>query len=268
MDAPFVLALLASTTGAKECLGIATRVGAVLGRPVQVAHVEVGPGAIILPSQEQLTEYEAEHFAEREKAETESVRALVAAWNASHGTSLPLEAFKGDDWRVMRHYRGRLAVVVLASPHTQPMGHRDALRAALLRTGHPVVMVPPGWANGFGRRLLVGWADSPPLRRAIAAFTPFLAAAEAVEVVAVGQDPAVLDKARGVLGALVPAARYRTVAPEGRRTVQVLLEEARAAQVDGLVVGAFRRGEILNWLVPGTSSRLIRESSVPLMMSA
>lgn len=268
MKAPFVLALLASTTGAQECLGIALRAGEILGRPVQIAHVEVGPGAIILPSQEQLTEYEAEHFAEREKAETEAVRALVGAWNASHGANLPLEVFKGDEWRAMRHYRGQLAMVVLASPHTQPMGHRDTLRAALLRTGHPVVMVPPGWADGFGRRLLVGWADSPPLRRAIAAFTPFLAAAEAVDVVAVSQDPMVLEKARSVLGPLVPGARYRMVAPEGRRTAQVLIAEARSTQADGLVVGAFRRGEILNWLVPGTSSRLIRESAVPLMVSA
>ena len=268
MDVPFVLALLASTTGATECLGIATRVGQVLRLPVQIAHVEVGPGAIILPSQEQLSEYEAEHFVEREKSETEAVRTLVRTWNANHAANLPVELFKGDEWRVMRHYRGRAAVVVLAAPHTQPVGHRDTLRAALLRARHPVVVVPSAWTDGFGRRLLVGWADSPPLRRAIAAFTPFLAAAESVDVVAVGQDPAVLEKARGALGALVPAARYRMVAPDGRRTAYVLLDEARNTQVDGLVVGAFRRGEILNWLVPGTSSRLIRESSVPLMMSA
>jgi nucleotide-binding universal stress UspA family protein len=268
MDTPFVLVLLASTTGATECLSIGVRVGETLGRPVQIAHVEVGPGAIILPSQEQLSEYEAEHFAEREKAETEAVRALVSAWNAKAGASLPLEIFKGDEWRVMRHYRGHAALVVLASPHTQPMGHRDTLRAALLRTRHPVVVVPPGWTQGFGRRLVVGWADAPPLHRAIAAFTPFLAKAEAVDVVAVGQDPAVLEKARAVLGPIAPAARYRTVAPEGRRTAHVLLAEARSAQADGLVVGAFRRGEILNWLVPGTSSRLIRETTLPLLMSA
>ncbi len=268
METPFVLVLLASTTGASECLTIATSVGQTLGRPVQLAHVEAGPGAIILPSQEQLSEFEAEHFAEREKTQTEAVRALVGGWNANAGQNLPLDVFTGDEWRVMRHYRGHVAMVVLASPHTQPVGHRDTLRAALLRTGHPVVVVPPGWENGFGRRLLVGWADSPPLRRAIAAFNPFLAAAGAVDVVAVGQDPAVLETARGVLGPIAPSANYRVVAPNGRRTANVLLEEARATQADGLVVGAFRRGEILNWLVPGTSSRLILESFVPLLMSA
>ncbi len=268
MEAPFVLVLLPSTTGARECLAIATTVGQTLGRPVQLAHVEVGPGAIILPSQEQLSEFEAEHFADRENAQTEAVRALVSDWNTEAGQNLPLDVFKGDEWRVMRHYRGHVAMVVLASPHTQPVGHRETLRAALLRTGHPVVMVPPGWASGFGRRLSVGWADSPPLRRAITAFAPFLAAAEAVDVVAVGQDPAVLEAARGVLGPIAPSASYRVVAPDGRRTANVLLDETRATQADGLVVGAFRRGEILNWLVPGTSSRLILESSVPLMMSA
>ncbi len=267
MEAPFVLILLASTTGASECLAVATSVGQTLGRPIQVAHVEVGPGAIILPSQEQLSEYEAEHFAEREKSQSEAVRALVAKWNADTGQNLPLDVFTGDEWRVMRHYRGHVSMVVLASPHTQPVGHRETLRAALLRTRHPVVMVPPGWAGGFGRRLMVGWSDSPPVRRAITAFTPFLAAAGAVDVVAVGQDPAVLETARAALGAIAPSARYRVVAPEGRRTANVLLDEARSTQADGLVVGAFRRGEILNWLVAGSSSRLILESFLPLMMS-
>ncbi|MDE2333949.1 MAG: universal stress protein [Rhodospirillales bacterium] len=268
MEAPFILVLLASPTGAGECLDVATSVGRTLGRPVQIAHVEVGPGAIILPSQEQLSEYEAEHFAEREKTQTDAVRALVAGWNDKAGEKLPLDVFQGDEWRVMRHYRGRVALVVLASPHTQPVGHRETLRAALLRTGHPVVMVPPGWSDGFGRRLMVGWADSPPLRRAIASFTPFLAAAKEVDVVAIGQDPSVLDAARGVLGPIAPAANYRMLAPDGRRTANMLIDEARATQADGIVIGAFRRGEILNWLLLGTSSRLIHESSVPLLMSA
>lgn len=267
MEAPFVLVLLASTAGATECLTVATKVSETLGRPIQLAHVQVGPGAIVLPSQEQLSEYEAEHLADREQAQTEAIRALVGTWNHSSDQELPLDVFNGDEWRVMRHYRGKVALVLLASPHTQPVGHRETLRAALLRSGHPVVMVPPGWTGGFGRRLLIGWEDVPPLRRAISAFAPFLSAAEQVDVVAVNQDEAALDVARGVLAPIVPAARYRLVAAGERRTATALLDEARAAQSDGLVMGAFRRGEILNWLIPGTSSRLIQESFVPLLMS-
>jgi len=266
-EAPFILVLLASTTGATECLTIASKVGETVQRPIQIAHVQVGPGAIILPSQEQLSEYEAEHLADRESAQTEAIRALVGTWNHSAKQQAELDEFVGDEWRVMRHYRGKVAMVVLASPHTQPVGHRETLRAALLRAGHPVVMVPPGWTGSFGHRLLVGWEDVAPLRRAVAAFAPFLAAAEQVDVVAVQQEPAVLDVARSVLGPIAPGARYRVVAAEGRRTATALLDEARACHADGLVMGAFRRGEILNWLVPGTSSRLILESFVPLLMS-
>ena len=267
METPFVLVLLASTTGATECLTIATKVAQTLGRPVQLAHVQVGPGSIILPSQEQLSEYEAEHLADREQAETEAIRALIASWNQSTGSAIPLDVFRGDEWRVMRHYRGKVALVVLASPHTQPVGHRETLRAALLRTGHPVVMVPPGWAGGFGTRLMVGWEDVPPLRRALTAFSPFLSAAEQVDVVAVEQDQASLDLAQSLIAPIAPAARYRLVAAAGRRTANALLDEARESQSNGLVMGAFRRGEILNWLAPGTSTRLIHDSFLPLLMS-
>lgn len=267
METPFVLVLLASTTGATECLTIAAKVGQTLAQAVRLAHVQVGPGSIILPSQEQLSEYEAEHLADREQAETEAIRALVASWTRSTGTDTPLDVFRGDEWRVMRHYRGKASLVVLAAPHTQPVGHRETLRAALLRTGHPVVMVPPGWTGAFGRRLMIGWEDVPPLRRAITAFAPFLAAAEQVDVVAIDQDPASLDLARTLIGPIAPAAGYRLVAAAGRKTAAALLDEARASQSDGLVMGAFRRGEILNWLAPGTSSRLIQTSFLPLLMS-
>ena len=267
METPFVLVLLASTTGATECLTIGTEMARTLSRSLQLAHVQVGPGSIILPSQEELSEYEAEHLADREQAETEAIRALVSAWSQSTGTKAPLDVFRGDEWRVMRHYRGKVSMVVLASPHTQPVGHRETLRAALLRTGHPVVMVPPGWAGGFGRRLLVGWEDVPPLRRALTAFAPFLSTAAQVDVVAVEQDQTSLDLARSLIAPIAPAARYRLVAAAGRRTANVLLDEAKASGSDGMVMGAFRRGEILNWLAPGTSTRLIHDSFLPLLMS-
>jgi nucleotide-binding universal stress UspA family protein len=105
------------------------------------------------------------------------------------------------------------------------------------------------------------------LRRALAAFAPFLAAAEQVDVVVVEQSDAALDVAKLALDPLVRRAQYRRVAAAGRRTAAVLLDEARASQSDGLVMGAFRRGEILNWIAPGTSSRLIHDSFLPLAMS-
>ncbi len=268
MELPFVLVLLASATGAAECLNIGAKVSHTLSRPLRLTHVQIGPGSIVLPSQEQLSEYEAEHLAEREQTQTEAIRALVEEWTCANGIAAPLDVFEGDEWHVMRHYHGKVGLVVLASPHTQPVGHRETLRAALLRSGHPVVMIPPGWSGGFGSRLLVGWEDVPPLRRAIDAFAPFLSAAAQVDVVAVEQDEASLQLARSVIAPVAPAATFRLVSAAGRKTAAVLLDEARACQSDGIVMGAFRRGEILNWLAPGTSSRLIHDSFLPLLMSS
>lgn len=266
MDSRFILVLLPSTTGATQCLGIASVMSERLGQKLRLAHVEIGPRSILLPSQEQLSEYEVEHLAEREKGETEKLRDIVADWTRSSGISVEFDLYKGDEWRVMRHYRKAASMVVLAAPHTQPIGHREGLRAALLRTRHPVVMVPPAWEGGFGRRLMVGWRDIPPLHRALAAFKPFLAAAEHVEAVAVDPEESAIEGARAAIAPIAAGASYRVIAPEGRKTAAVLLEAAAAYQADGLVMGAFRRGEILNWLVPGTSSRLIQSSALPLLM--
>lgn len=266
MESPFILVVLASTTGAQQCLRIATEMSERLGQKLRLAHVEIGPRSIVLPSQEQLSEYEVEHLAERERGDTDKLRDIVADWTRATGLSVEFDLYKGDEWRVMRHYRTSASMVVLAAPHTQPIGHRESLRAALLRTRHPVVMVPPTWEGGFGRRLMVGWRDIPPLRRALASFKPFLAAAEQVEAVAIDEEESALDGARAAIGPIAGGATYRVIASEGRRTAAALLEAAVAYRADGLVMGAYRRGEILNWLVPGTSSRLIHQSTLPLLM--
>ena len=268
MEEPFILALLASTTGGAQCLRIAAIMSLRLGQRVRIAHVEIGPRSIVLPSQEELSEYEAEHLADRERSETEKLRTLIADWTRASGISAAFDCFDGDEWRVMRHYRGKASLVVLASPHTQPVGHRETLRAALLRTGHPVVMVPPAWEGSLGQRLLVGWEDVPPLHRALGAFAPFLAAAPEVHVIAVEQNGASLEAARAAIAPIAPSAVYRVVGASGRRTATALLDEASSIGADGVVMGAFRRGEILNWLKPGTSSWLIRDSFLPLLMSS
>lgn len=266
MESKFILVLLASTTGATQCLHIASAMSERLGQKLRFAHVEIGPRSILLPSQEQLSEYELEHLVDRERTQTEQLSALVSQWTEANGICAEFDLYKGDEWRVMRHYRQEASMVVLAAPSSQPVGHREALRAALVRTRHPVVMVPPTWEGGFARRLMVGWRDVPPLRRALHAFRPFLAAAEQLEVLAIDQEPSALEGARAALGPIAAGASYRAVASAGRRTASVLIDAATAYQADGLVMGAFRRGEILNWLVPGTSSRLIHSSSVPLLM--
>lgn len=267
MAAPYILVMLTSTIGAEECLRVASQVGRTLEQPLHVCHVEVGPGAIILPSQETLSEYEVEHMAERERAETEALRKLTADWALDFGATTRLQVARGDEWRELRHHRSKASLVILASPHTQPLGHRDALRAALLRTRHPVIMIPPGWKGDFARRLLVGWEDVPPLHRAVEAFAPFLRQADQVDTILVGQGAAAIAPARAALRAIAPQAAFRSASADGRKTAAVLLDEARASRADGIVMGAFRRGEILNWVVPGTSARLIQESFLPLLMS-
>ncbi len=266
MESKFILVLLASTTGATQCLRIASVMSERLGQKLRLAHVEVGPRSIVFTPQEHLSEDEVEQLADRERLETEKLHGIVSEWTRASGMSAEFDLYKGDEWRVMRHYRKTASMVVLAAPYAQPPGHREALRAALVRTRHPVVMVPPAWEGGFGRRLMIGWWDVPPLRRALGAFQPLLATAEQVEAVTVSQDESVLEGARAALAPVAAVASYRAVASEGRRTAEVLLDAATAYGADGLLMGAFRRGEILNWLARGTSTQLIQSSSLPLLM--
>ena len=82
----------------------------------------------------------------------------------------------------------------------------------------------------------------------------------------VGQEESVLDGARAAIAPIATEPCYSAVGSNGRRTADLLLDAAAAYRADGLVMGAFRRGEILNWLARGTSTRLVQSSSLPLLM--
>ena len=83
----------------------------------------------------------------------------------------------------------------------QPIHH------IILSAGGPVLMLPrAGLGEAVGRRVVVAWNGSREAARAVKDALPFLIAAEAVTVVAAGEDAAAsLDADRGA----AQAARCR-----------------------------------------------------------
>ena len=163
--------------------------------------------------------------------------------------------------------RGQLAaLLVLAQP--SPATHPAAAAgfdAALFETGKPVLVVPPGDGARFGHHLAVGWRDMPATRHALEALRPWLMAAAQVSVIAVtdGDDVPPRD---WTAANLPPNATFHTVRSAGRSDAEALLQESAALGADGLALGAYRHGRLLERLLGGVTNDVLRDARCPVLM--
>lgn len=169
--------------------------------------------------------------------------------------------------------RGRLAdvLVIGARPEDEsgpPMGL--VMEAALLESGRPVVIAPPGGAESFGERVAVAWNGSLEAARAVGAGLPVLARAREVTVVAAGPGEAV-ESAAG------EAARYlawhgieaatRVIRPRAEATGPAILEEVQRLDADLLIMGAYTHSRFRQMIFGGVTRHVLTQAALPVLVA-
>ena len=275
MTRPTILVVMDTVESAAACLRAAADASVAFASPcIEVLHVRMDPAGTMLP-EEVLTRRYSQAIGARSAAEAAPLRAAFDAWRAdahpadatcpADATWIEIEAVPSA---AISERGSHAALVVLARPsdatHPASVAGFDA---ALFDTGKPVLVVPPGAGAPFGRHLAVGWRDVPATRRCLAALRPWLMAAETVSVISVTDGEAVLPEDWKAAN-LPPSATLHIVRPAGRSDGEALLQEAAALGADGLAVGAYRRGRLLERLLGGITADLLRAARTPVLMQA
>jgi nucleotide-binding universal stress UspA family protein len=188
------------------------------------------------------------------------------------------------EWRAVRHEtpeecvaQARHADLALAArPDSEGRGGMppNLAESLVLAAGRPVLLLPPGIPTRAIRRVLVGWNASREAARAAADAMPFLARAEAVELLVVdperrsalhGQEPGV-DIARHLARHRV-AVEVRALASDGEDVGRVLLSRAAVIGADLLVMGAYGHSRLTELAFGGATRTAIREAELPVLMS-
>ncbi|MBB3971993.1 universal stress protein [Hansschlegelia beijingensis] len=144
------------------------------------------------------------------------------------------------------------------------------LRKLIFASGRPSIVVPKGVREFGCRRIIVAWDGSEPAARAVAAAMPFLRAAELVEIVCyLGEK----DLTRSAPGADIAVAlgRHGVNAvvkdlPAGRDIGESLREQAGLSRADLIVMGAFARSSVVEWLFGGVTQSMLENTRAPLLM--
>lgn len=165
-------------------------------------------------------------------------------------------------------------ISIVARPHADgPQSGHAILEAALFETGRPVIAVPPGWKKGVGSNVMIAWKPTREAARALADADDFIAAADKVSIVTVDAKPSQGYGQRP--GADIAAhLALRGAKPElfnldsaGRTETAAILDQAMAVGADLLVMGAYGRSRMSQFIFGGVTRDIVTTSSLPVLMS-
>jgi nucleotide-binding universal stress UspA family protein len=153
-------------------------------------------------------------------------------------------------------------------------GASGTLETALMKSGRPVVVVPPYLSDVVARIVAIAWKESAEAARAVTAAMPFLAQAARVEVIEVIENGATDDgEADGSAERVVDhlawhgiAAKARVAAAKDLSGPDALLNAARDAGADLLVMGAYGHSRLRETIFGGFTRRMLQAADLPVLM--
>ncbi len=150
---------------------------------------------------------------------------------------------------------------------------RGALDRALLESGVPVLILPPEWSPGpVGQNVVIAWNGGREALRAVHDAMPLLERARKVVVFAFSSRPSDLRASAALL--LEHLQRHGVVAHVSDWTntgdmtaIDALFASLDTQDSDLIVAGAFGHSRVYEELFGGVSLDLMRQQSLPVLMS-
>ena len=267
-----VLAILAGSdsdaavlTAASVLAGAEGRVRALVVRvdPVRVVPMVGEAGAAA--AAELMTVLE-----EQAKARAARARSAFEAWRGGAGSvRIEFEEARGHPSDTAATLGRNADIVVVAGPRAEdePIA-ADLVEACLFASGRPVLVVP-GKAAAFGKRIVVFWDGGRTAARALGDAMPLLAGAEAITVLTAGSLDEEVPTAEAVAGRLRARgfnASARVVS-DAQRDSATLVSAAREARCDLVVMGGYGHSRMREMILGGVTRHMLSSAPVPVLLS-
>ena len=191
-----------------------------------------------------------------------ATRRPLASWREETGTAAAVVARRGRFFDL---------VVLGRSDRVVHEPHSDAIEQTLAHSGRPVLLAPAETPSGIGYVVAVAWNGSPQAVRALTAALPFLKKANAVSLITAGITAGDADAGgESILDYLawhgVDAQPRKVAGGSGRHGGRVLLDAAREAGADLLVMGAYGRAPWREQLFGGATRDAVATMPLPLLL--
>ncbi|HYF09375.1 MAG TPA: universal stress protein [Acetobacteraceae bacterium] len=234
-----------------------------------LASADAGGGVAIAGVIEQMRNQALTEAARLEAMARERMRleGLSGEWRQAEGLTAE---------QVALHARyADLVVIGQDDPDGSTPNAAAVVEQVLFSSGRPALIVPyAGQYESVGQRVLVGWKPGREAARAVNDALPLLAAAESVTVFSVnprggigghGEQPGA-DMALHLARHGIKVRVEHSVAP-GAADADIILNQAADMGADLLVVGAYGHSRIREMVMGGVTRTLLRQMTVPVLMS-
>ena len=186
--------------------------------------------------------------------------AASATWHEEVGYAPTLVARRGRFFDL---------VVLGRSDRVVDQPHTDVVEQALIHSGRPVLVAPVQAPPNIGDSVAIGWNGSAEATRALTASLPFLANAQSVSIITIG------DRHQGSAAALIEylgwygvAAKHRHMpAVDGAGVGQQLLSAAHDENAGLLVMGGYGHVPWREFLFGGATREVVGASLLPLLLT-
>ena len=176
--------------------------------------------------------------------------------------------------QTLQHLGAWHDLAVIERDMVETSGLLDILGEAILGCQLPCLILPPRWNRELSfERVVIGCNGSIESIRAIHAALPFLRMAK--QVILIDGDVRSSSDAGGHRPHFDPfvyllrhhiTARPQYIRASSDLAGDILLKEARNAQIDLLVMGAYGRSPICERVFGGATRRVLEEADIPVLM--
>lgn len=267
-----ILAVIEEATTARRCLAVAER-AARIGSDcyVKALHICADPSQLICAPEELCLQRMRVPLEGTARQRLERTHRTFETWSAFSGVSnITWVERVGAIAPTLVTEARTAALIAIAAPHN--VDSVDALHAAIFSTNRPVLFIPTGMPvpSDLGRHIAIAWKPRPQARRAILNTLRWLGAASKVSVIAV-DEPETSPNTPEVLELLdhyaIAARAFHVRTRAGQHIADRLLEETQALGADSLVMGAYRFGELVEWIFGGVTREVLHRSTLPVFLA-
>lgn len=139
--------------------------------------------------------------------------------------------------------------------------------AALLHSGRPVLVNPPGRTAVPGKTIAIAWNQSPESARVVYSCMPLLQQAQHVTIISAGREnrpgPKSLHLAAYLKYYGIDASRTVT---RGKDVAAELMSACKDDEVDLVLMGAYSRPRLRELVFGGLTEYMLRKSTLPVVM--
>ena len=158
-------------------------------------------------------------------------------------------------------------LIVVSRTASKGKVDRMFMLAALLHSGRPVLIMPPGKTGVPGKRIAIAWNQSPEAARVVSACMPLLQTADEVHIICAGRDNQLGPKSGQLAAYLthygIKATRIMTL---GHDEPAELTASFRETGSDLVLMGAYSRARFRELVFGGMTELMLRKSPIPGVM--